>query len=611
VDAFGDRELGMTMGKWTSMRGLAVAGLAGLACAPAAQAEQAQGTLAIVGATVFDATGAPPRAATVLVKDGRIVAVGAGLAIPKGAQVLKADGEALLPGFFDVHTHWTPGGEPRTTPQIANAYIAAGVTTTDDFNASPESFEPRRRWLAGLAAPHVNFTARMGVPGGHGADWGDQTVTKWVGSAESARAEVRALLPYKPDLIKGFQDGWRYGSGADNNSMDLSTLSALVDEAHKNNIKVLTHTVTVARGKEAARAKVDVIAHSLQDAEIDQETVELMKANGTAYAPTLAVYEPIKPGAKAPAADDPRLKQSQARFGHALHNVKRLHDAGILVALGTDAGMPGTLHGFSSLHEMELLVLAGLTPSEALMAGTANSARALGLDKDRGTIEPGKRADLVLIKGAPWAEIADVRKTDRVLVDGVLVYGPGATPPAANAATAPPPVKVAALVDDFEGADGRTRLDTLRMDDPDRGPDRSAQVSAVIDRPEGGHALAVAASMAQKGDPGAGVILPLTRGSIQPADVRAFHGVRFDIRGGAGAYALSLNTLHGRWTADVAAGAAWASVEVPFTALKRAEQRGPAAAAAWSGDDVVEVELTGSAPAGRKVWMQVDNVRFY
>jgi imidazolonepropionase-like amidohydrolase len=208
------------------------------------------------------------------------------------------------------------------------------------------------------------------------------------------------VMAYQPDMVKGFHDGWRYGSGADNVSIDETTLTGLASEAHKFHKKLLTHTVTVERGEEAARAGVDVVAHSLQDAEITQKTVDLFKAHGTAYAPTLAVYEPVKPG-QPPRKDDTGLKASLVRFDHAFHNLKRFHDAGVLIALGTDAGMPGTPHGTSTLHEMELMVKAGLTPTDALLAGTANSAKAIGLIEDRGTIEKGKRADLVLIKGTP------------------------------------------------------------------------------------------------------------------------------------------------------------------------------------------------------------------
>ncbi|HMO43570.1 MAG TPA: amidohydrolase, partial [Phenylobacterium sp.] len=117
--------------------------------------------MAIRGATVFDATGAEPRTADVVVRDGRILAVGQGIAIPADARTIDAAGKALLPGFFDVHTHWTPNGQPAAAPAIATAYVQAGVTTVNDFHQPPEAFEPRRRWESQLATPHVNLTARM------------------------------------------------------------------------------------------------------------------------------------------------------------------------------------------------------------------------------------------------------------------------------------------------------------------------------------------------------------------------------------------------------------------------------------------------------------------
>jgi imidazolonepropionase-like amidohydrolase len=566
---------------------------------------------AIMGATVFDATGAAPRVANVIIRDGRIVEVGPGVKAPAGATVIQAKGKALLPGFFDLHTHWTPGGQPAVAPEIATAYVSSGVTTVNDFHQPPEAYAPRRRWLTTMATPHVNFTARMSTHGGHGADWADQATTKWVDTAEAARAGVKSLLPYKPDAIKAFADGWRYGAGPDNTSMDYFTLAALVDEAHKNNIKVLTHTVTVERGKVAARAKVDVIAHSLQDRDIDAETVELMKANGTTYAPTLAVYEPIKPGSTPPAnPNDPRLLNAQKKFGNALRNVKTLHDAGVQIALGTDAGMPGTPHGSSTLREMELFVQAGLTPTEALIAGTANSARAMDELADRGTIEKGKRADLVLINGAPWTNISDIRKVDQVFVDGKAVFGPLAKPMEGNARRAMPALKATALIDDFEGKPGRTSLDTLRLDEMDGGHDRSEVVNQVVVRDGAGHALLMAARMAEKEDPRAGVILPLSRGSVEPVDASAFKGVRFEIRGD-GAYELTVNTLSGQWRAPLKADAAWSTVEVPFSELKRVAGRRGADAPGWTGADLVEVGVSGERKAGERAWLQLDNVTFY
>lgn len=576
-----------------------------LALHAAQAAERPAVPIAIVGATIFDATGAAPHKATVVIRDGRIAEVGPNARVPRGAQVIDAKGEALLPGFFDLHTHWTGGGVPATTPQIATAYVSAGVTTVNDFNAAPESFAPRRQWLSTLVAPHVNFAARVSTPGGHGADWADTATTKWVNTPEAARAAIQSLAPYKPDLIKAFTDGWRYGASPDNTSMDGWTLSALVEEAHKANLKVFTHTVTVERGAVAGRAGVDVITHSLQDRLLDDEALAAIKAGGTADTPTLAVYEPVKPGEPARDPADPKNRQSFRKFDYALANAKRLHDAGVTLGLGTDAGMPGAPHGQASLHEMELLVRAGLTPSQALIAGTAASAGLMNLLADRGTIEPGKRADLVLIKGEPWTNIADVRKTDRVLIDGKLVFGPGAPPMSANAATSMPAIPAKALIDDFERADGRSSLDTLRTDDPDGGMDRTVEISQAITRPPQGRALSIAARMAIKARPSAGVIIPLTRGSIQPVDASAFKGVRFEARGD-GAYALGVTTVSGRWSAPFEAGADWRVVEIPFSVLKAVRDK-----EGWTGTNLTEVEFMGARKGGEKLWMEIDNVSFY
>lgn len=566
--------------------------------------------IAITGAEIFDATGRAPFRGTVVIRDGRIADIGRAIPIPAGAEVLDAEGEALLPGFFDVHTHWTDGGMPGSYPQIANAYLSSGVTTVNDFNEAPEAFMPLRSWLGELTAPHVNMVARMSTSNGHGADWADTATTKWVDTPQAARAEIRKLLPYRPDFIKAFADGWRYGQTPDNTSMNLATLSALVDEAHKAGLKVLTHTVTVERGKDAARVGVDVIAHSLQDRELDAEGVRLIKSAGTFYAPTLAIYEPVKPGEPAPAdMNDPATRQRFRKFDFAKHSVKALHDAGVLIALGTDAGISGAPHGTSSLHEMELLVDAGLTPAEAMIAGTSNSARALGLEADRGTIEKGKRADLVLLRGRPWENIRDVRRTDRVFIDGAVAYAPGMRLPAANLRTALAPIPARALIDDFERPDGRSSLDTLRVSDMDNGTDRSVMLAMPVPRSGGGHALEVAARMGQKSEPRAGVVIPLSRGSIRPVDARRFKGVRFQARGD-GIYTVTINTLAGPWQAQVEISSAWRKVSLPFTAFRNTVRPG-IPAPPWRGDDLRQIGIGASRPAATGFWLELDDIGFY
>jgi imidazolonepropionase-like amidohydrolase len=603
----------MLLGRRTIVRTSRFAVVSGLlvgALAFAADKPAHEAGIAIVDATVFDATGAAPSVRTVLIVHGRISAVGSHLKAPAGFTVIDAKGEALLPGFFDLHTHWT-AGEPGTTPLIANADLAAGVTTVADFNASPESFEARRAWLASINAPHVNLCGRLSTPGGHGADWADTATTKWVVTPAGAKAGIDAIFPYNPDCFgEVMTDGWRYGTAPDNTSMNADAIAALVAEAHTRKLPVLTHTVTVAKGKEAGDAHVDVIDHALQDRDIDDATIAAIRQGGSFFAPTLAVYEPTKPGHHSTfPPTDPRYQQSMRKWEFAQHNTKKLYDAGVPIALGTDAGMPGTPHGKATLREMELLVQVGLPAEAALMAGTANSARAMGELGDRGTIEVGKRADVVLIKGAPWEHIEDVEKTDRVFVDGRLLFGPGA--PAANLDVPMPAVKIAALIDDFERTDGRSNLDTLVVTNPDGGLDRSTEMIQILPRESGGHALLMTASMSAKEKPTASVIFPLTRGSIAPADLRAYHGVRLEIRGD-GPYELRANGVSGAWATDVEGGSAWKTIEVPFSSLQRVgHAREGVTAVAWGGDDITEMELVAQRPAGTKTWLELDNVTLY
>jgi imidazolonepropionase-like amidohydrolase len=567
--------------------------------------------IAIIGATVFDATGAAPKVETVLIRNGRIADVGPSLSIPSGFTRIDAKGEALLPGFFDVHTHWTPSGRPITTPDIANADVSTGVTTVADFNAAPESFEARRRWLSKLVTPHVNICARLSTPGGHGADWADTATTKMITTPGGARAAIDSLIPYKPDCFgEVMMDGWRYGMSPDDTSMNEDALTALVDEAHKYHIPVLTHTLRVEMGAEAGRAKVDIIDHALQDRDIDDAAIAAIKNGGSFFAPTLAVYEPTKPG-RPQIADhnDPRYIHGQAIWGFAIHNTKRLYDAGVPIALGTDSGMTATPHGKSSLREMELLVqAAGLPPQAALIAGTANSAKAMYEFADRGSIEKGKRADLVLIKGKPWENINDVEKTDRVFIDGVLAYGPGT---ALNPVAPMAAVAVKPLVDDFERADLRSNLDTLVVTEPDGGIDRSTEIIDVVPREDGGHALSMEAKMAVKSDAQAAIVIPLTRGSITPADVRKYKGVKLDIRGD-GPYDVDFNTLAGTWGSTITGSDHWKTVEIPFSDLKRAaKSESQFNADGWTGDNVTEIEIKAMRKSGEKTWAQIDNVEFY
>ncbi|WP_228064448.1 amidohydrolase family protein [Novilysobacter avium] len=603
------------MGKYSNAwRAASLALLLANGMSGAALARDTGQTTAITNALVFDGTGGAAYPATVLIRNQRIVDVGQDLKVPKRAVVIDADGKTLMPGLFDLHTHWTPNSSPSSSAGLSGVYLAAGVTTVNDFHQAPESYAPRREWLGSMAAPHVNFAARMSTPLGHGADWADTATTRWVNSPDAARHAVRELAPYKPDMIKVFTDGWRYGHMPDNTSMDPWTLTALVEEAHANGLKVATHTVTAERAGWAGDAKVDLIAHSIQDRVVDADTIARLKAGATFYAPTLAVYEPVKMGSSPPAdPESPAFLSRQRNFRNAMENVRVLHEAGVPIALGTDAGMPGTPHGAATLRELELLVQAGLTPAEALRAGTATSAAAIGLHGDRGRVAKGQRADLLLVDGKPWENIQDIKKLSRVWLDGQLVVGPGVHLPASNARPYPKPEVAGPLVDDFERADERTALDTLRTDDNDGGNDRTWQLTRVVVRDPGGHALRTMARMSSKDRAYAAVVLPLSRGSVKPVDLRGYRGVRFDIRGEDGSHALMLKGLEGgRWKTAITVQPQWQQVSVDFTQLKYAPYRVVEGEdRPWRGDDATDLQFIVEGDGAKMPWFELDNVRFY
>lgn len=572
----------------------------------------ARADVLIRAANVVDSGTGTVTVSDVLVRGENIDAVGPGLPIPEGVRVVEAGGLALVPGLVDVHTHWTPNARPAALPAIANAYLDAGVTTVADYHQAPEVHAPRREWLAGLAAPTVLFGARMSTPLGHGADWADQATTRWVNSPAAARAAVRELAAYRPDFIKAFTDGWRYNNAPDNTSMDEATLAALVEEAHAHGIRVYSHTVTLARAKQAARAGVDLIAHSILDREVDDELIALMREHGTAYAPTLAVYEPVRVGDPPPADPENRvLRQRRINFEVALANAGRLHAAGIPVVVGTDAGMPGTPHGRATRHELELLVRAGMTPLQALHAATAGAAKALGLG-DRGVIAPGWRADLVLVEGEPWNDVAALRNVRRVFVAGEEVTGPDAHRPAANARDSLPPVRIAALIDDFEREDGRTALGTLRVTDNDGGNDRTWQSSLRIARGDGnGHVLSTHARFSHGERPYAAVLLPLSRGSVAPADLGAWSGITFQARGEAGTAWVEVRGQEGRrWMHAIPLEPRWREYRLAWKDFEGMRPwRGEGEPPAWRADDAVQIAFTVSGAPGSTAWFELDEVR--
>ena len=594
----------------------------------------------IEGARVFDGTGEAAKVQDVLIEGERVAAVGKRLRAPDGATRVDGRGKTLIPGLHDLHTHLrSPAIDaPEDLGKAWAGYLLAGVTSVNDYSVSGEMIAPIRAMTSSgkYWAPHLAQAVRFGVPGGHGTEYGwGHFFTLQATTARHARQQTPLALSYDPDLIKVFADGWRYGRDPDLNSMNAPTLGAIVADAHAAGKPVVTHTVTLDGAKLAAAAGVDALGHGIGDALVDRELIELMRNRRTGYIGTMTVFEPqqtrqfakgeraqFNPGERAREeayaagpARVPVLPYDARRWDILRANIRLLKKAGIPIAIGTDAGISGVYHGASAIREITILTKLGFSASEALVAATRTSAAIMGQAEDHGTIEPGKRADLVLVDGAPDKDIADLWRVARVWVAGreapladlrALRESPTMTPM--------PVDRMAGPIMTGARSDGRTDLDTLPVATTDPGTDHSCLIP--IDDSHHGpahgeaghsHKTFLAAQMGGSPRPYVAWVLPLTRGTIHVADASGFTGIEIAGRG-SGEYRLVLESYG-------LTGDAWFAA--PFTPSDK-PQRIPFRAFA-SGDQEARLDLAQlrairvmlRGEAGGTASLELGTVRFY
>ncbi|MEW4449798.1 amidohydrolase family protein [Qipengyuania sp. JC766] len=603
--------------------------------APAIAQDAEDPVILIRDARVFDAVDGQVRRADVLVEGERIARIAPRIPRPSGAQIVDAEGGTLIPGLHDLHTHLRSSayGGPEDMAKAWTGYLLNGVTTVNDYSVSAEMLEPIRGLTTGpdaLWAPHLNLAVRAGVPGGHGTEygWGDFFTMK-AASPRAARLIMDTALPYRPDVVKVFADGWRYNRGPDLNSMDTPTLTSIVEAAHAQGTPVVTHTVTREGAMVAASAGVDAVVHGIGDEPADAELIALMRESGTAYVATMVVYEPddvrritareetvlsspelAREAARAARGNRPVAPLVTDRWAVLKDNLRGMHAAGIPIGTGTDAGISGVYHGSSLVREIFWLVELGLTPSEALIAATRTSAAIMGQADAHGTLEVGKRADMVLIDGRPDEDITELWQVARVWKAGREVPlaqlrerrdAPGVTPL--------PSVRMTGPIHTGTRTDGRTDLDTLPVDATDAGSDHSNIAFAHRHGPDGDAPIFSLASFGANPRPFAQLVLPLTKGAVLPADASGFSGIAFVARG-EGTYRLRLESygLNGsQWFgSEFAAGDAAREFRLPFSAFASASKTATLDLARLRA---LRFELTGE-PGGTG-WLELDDVRFY
>jgi imidazolonepropionase-like amidohydrolase len=401
------------------------------------------------GARLIDGTGRAPLPDAVVVIDGdRIAAVGpAGkVKAPPGARVIDVKGRTIVPGLINAHGHagLVVAGQNRAdgyTKENVQAqlvrYEQYGVTSVLTLGLNRDLVYDLRDEQRASNLPGASlFTAGRGigvpdaappVPVAPDQVYRPKTV-------EEAVADVRETASHHPDFLKLWVDDI-FGKFP---KMDPAVYKAAIDEAHKNKIRVASHVFYLADAKALIADGVDALAHSVRDQPVDQALIGQMKKRGTYYVATLDVDrsfvdflddpslldDPFLAGALAPeviarfrsdewrekAKADPNLPKVRAAVANGMHNVKALQQAGVHIAFGTDSGAnPLRIPGWAEHRELELLVKAGLSPMQALVAATRGSAAMLGL-KDRGTLEKGKRADLLVLAADPLQDIRNTRK---------------------------------------------------------------------------------------------------------------------------------------------------------------------------------------------------------
>jgi imidazolonepropionase-like amidohydrolase len=433
----------------------------------------AQETTALLGATLLDGTGREAvRDAAVIVRGDTIECAGtrAACPVPKGAKTVDLAGRFLTPGLVDSHVHFSQtgwaDGRPdsldvrgthpyeRTSGELAahperlfQSFLCSGVRAVFDVGGYP--------WTLGLQAakndaPHVRSAGPLLSTRDHWLNLPAERQFILLDSPEAAERGVAYLKARGAAAVKI----WYIPLRDKPKDALASWVLAAGDAARRAGLPLIVHSTGLDEAKVAVRAGAQLLVHGVDDQPVDDEFVSLLREKGTLYCPTLIVsrgYVRMFEAAaarKAPEIDDPngcvsqwvrervaatatvdakllanvdlaaRSARTAEREKTAAANLKRLADAGIPIAMGTDAGNPMTLHGPSVYAEMEAMRAAGLTPMQVLVASTAAAARAMGIESRAGTIEKGKLADLLVLTADPLADVKNWRRIGLVVRAG-------------------------------------------------------------------------------------------------------------------------------------------------------------------------------------------------
>ena len=401
-------------------------------------------------------------------------------ALPADATVIDGTGKFLMPGMTDAHVHFSQSGGLYTRPDAINLkkympyekdiewghanmedalkrYLQNGITSVIDVGSTVNFLKQRENFSNKNYAPAIYMTGPLITSYEPDAfkKLGNDDPFLFVTNEDEGRKMVQQELPNHPDFIKI----WYIALGKDKEAAArkfLPTAKAVIEEAHKNNLKVAVHATERITAQLAVEAGCDYLVHSVDDEILSDDFIKLLKSKNVILCPTLVVYG----GYRKTFGQEPDFSTRELRLANpvqlgslydlkhipdraltegyknaieknspaaatqdsiSLVNLKRLTDAGVRIAAGTDAGNIGTLHATSFLAELKKMRTSGISNWQVLQAATINPTYILGKEKESGSIAVGKKADMILLRANPVDDLGNLEQIDLVINKGFII----------------------------------------------------------------------------------------------------------------------------------------------------------------------------------------------